>query len=256
MRTIKRIIYGLIDVVFLGRGVPRNISGFRVRFPARWSRYFEADYEAENVRFLQSAVKAGDVVVDIGAHLGLMTVIASKLAGKEGHVYAFEPTPSTYETLQSVVALNHAGNVTCCHAAVSAKDGQIDFFLSEDEGSNSNSLLARNQRDRKPVRVKVVSLDAFARENRITRIAVLKIDAEGSELDVLSGADTVLRQHRPLVILAVHPSLIRNNGQEPVAVFDAVAALEYRPMLNGKEITRESFASMPDFFDLHLIPRA
>jgi len=256
MEKIKSLIYSFIDLLSLGKGVKRNISGFNIYFPARWSRYFESNYEDENIAFLKEHVKAGHMVFDIGAHLGLMSVISSQLSGPEGKVYAFEPSPSTFDLLKKVLALNSGYSpVVPEQMAISNTIGNIRFYLSSDLGSNSNSLVEKHPLNRSAVEIKCTTLDAYAEKNHLTAIALIKIDAEGSELQVLQGAEKVLRTQRPKVILAIHPRLIRNNNNQPRDIFSFLTSLNYTVQYKKKELDESAFCSIEDFFDVHLLPK-
>jgi FkbM family methyltransferase len=256
MELIKQLLYSILDVLSFGKGIKRNISGFSIYFPARWSRYFESDYEQENIAFLKAQVKPGDVVFDIGAHLGLMSVIASQLSGPSGKVYAFEPSPSTFDLLKKVLRLNSTPNsVIPEQMAITNTVGKLRFFLSSDPGSNSNSLVEKHHLDRAAVEINCTSLDTYSKTNHIRSIAFIKIDAEGSELQVLQGAEAVLQVQRPKLILAVHPRLIRNNGNEPREIFSYINALNYTILYKQKELDEAGFCSIEDFFDVHLLPK-
>jgi len=256
MEKIKSLIYSLVDVLSFGKGIKRNISGFNIYFPARWSRYFESDYEAENIEFLKENVKPGDVVFDIGAHLGLMSVISSQLSGPNGKVYAFEPSPSTFDLLKKVLALNSGQSLVIPEQmAITNKVGKLNFYLSSDIGSNSNSLVEKHPLNRDAIQIPCTTLDAFAKEHHITLIHLIKIDAEGSELEVLQGAKEVLLNQRPKVILAIHPRLIRNNANEPRDIYKLISSLNYRVFFKKKELDENGFCSIEDFFDVHLLPK-
>lgn len=255
MEKLKRILYRVFDLLTLNKGVKRKINGFSVRFPSRWSRYFEADYEKENIGFLKRVIKPGDVIIDIGAHLGLFSVISSQLAGKAGKVYAFEPSPDTYEALQQVIRLNSGNSqVYCFHQAVSDRKGEAVFYLSKDAGSNSNSLVQKHQMNRKSISVSCTSLDDFAKDHLLQNINLVKIDAEGSELQVIRGSIHSLKNYRPFVILAVHPRLMQNNGDEPLALYQSIVDAGYQVTYRQKPMDAKSFCSMNDFFDVHLLP--
>ena len=100
MNLLKQFTYFLIHVFTLGNGVKVRFSGFSVKLPSRYFRYFTENYEDENFSFLQKVAKPGHVVIDIGAHLGLFSVRAAQLVGDNGKVFAFEPAPSTFLLLK------------------------------------------------------------------------------------------------------------------------------------------------------------
>ena len=257
MSVLKNTIYHLLDLLTLNAGIPRRINGHLVRFPAKWSRYFEPDYEKANMEFLTQHCKAGMTVADIGAHLGLMSVILSKCVGKEGAIYAFEPTESTFAVLQKIIRMNGAEKIIRpFRKAVSNFEGELNFFVDEQEGSNANSLVNRPDKSRSFKKVEVISLDHFITSNTIPKLDILKIDAEGSELDVLLGAEKILLQFRPKIILAMHPPLIKNNLQKPEEIYDLITRLKYTVTFRGKQMTRQDFSAKTDFFDVHLIPDA
>lgn len=256
MEKIKSLIYSFADVLSFGKGLKRNISGFNIYFPARWSRYFESDYESENIAFLKQHVKSGDVIFDIGAHLGLMSVISSQLSGPSGKVYAFEPSASTFGLLNKVLALNSGqATVIAEQMAVSNAVGNIRFYLSSDLGSNSNSLVEKHHLNRDAVEVACTTIDAYAKKQGIVLIHLLKIDAEGSELQVLQGAKEVLLNQRPKVILAIHPRLIRNNANEPKEIYELINSLNYSIHYKNKVLDEKGFCALEDFFDVHLLPK-
>src|ERR1700741_5332182 len=106
MSFIKNISYSLLNLVTLGRGVARNINGMKGRFPAKWSRYYESNYEEDTYNFLKGHIRPGMDIIDIGAHLGLFSTFCSKLTEGNGKIVCFEPTPGTFSILQQTLRLN------------------------------------------------------------------------------------------------------------------------------------------------------
>lgn len=255
MKKIKNLIYIVLDLLLFGKGIPRRINNFNVRFPVKWSRYFESNYEKENVDFLKTVVLPGSIVIDVGAHLGLMSIICSKLSGPNGRVYSFEPSPDTQKACRKIISLNSGtAPIYLRTEAISDHTGEINFYFSKDEGSNSNSLVQKHDLARESIIVKCLTLDAFVSEQKLERVDVIKIDAEGSELNVLRGAEKTLVQFRPKMVLAIHPRLILNNGQDPSELFYFLSKLNYQIIHQGEVVDETLFNKKTDFFDLHLIP--
>lgn len=100
MKIIKNIIYSLIDLVKFNKEISRIINNYDILFPAKWFRYFEADYEKENILFLTKVCKKDMTIMDIGAHLGIMSVIMAKLIGNNGKALSYEPIPKTFTLLK------------------------------------------------------------------------------------------------------------------------------------------------------------
>ncbi len=254
MSFVKNSIYKIADILTLNKGLPNRINNYRILFPAKWARYFEKDYEKENIEFLTNTCIPGMTVIDIGAHLGLMSVIISKLIGDKGKIYSFEPTPKTFAIFKDIIKKNNGDKIIFpFNKAVSNFDGKMDFFVDENEGSNANSLVGRKDKSRISEKMDVTTLDTFVKEMKLDKLDLIKIDAEGSELDVLHGALETFEKFKPKIVLAIHPSLIKNNNQNIGDIFDVIHSLEYDVHYRSEILTKEIFIGKQDFFDVHLI---
>jgi FkbM family methyltransferase len=248
---MKDLSYKALDIVTLGRGVKRRIGTESVRFPARWSRYYEQEYEPDTFRFLKRSLRPGSVMMDIGAHIGLFSVVAAKVVGASGKVYSFEPTPFTRSVLSEVVELNGFSNVVEIRPeAVSDKPGVTTFFDTGDVISNANSLV-KTFRSREGIEVPVTSVDEFVGAKGIT-VSCLKIDVEGAELDLLKGARETLMSMRPAVRLGLHPPAITDNGQSLDEIWSLLDEYGLTPEFDGEVVDREWFCGQREIFDVNL----
>src|SRR5579864_1291726 len=197
-----------MEIFLLGRGVRRNISGTTVRLPVRFSRYYAGNYESQTLGFIKRNCKQGDTAFDLGAHLGLITVVMAQCVGPKGSVISFEPTPFTNSILRRTVRINGIQNVVeVRNEAVSDVNGRASFHDTNNEASNANSLV-RGPQTHHSLEVSTIALDDFADERNL-RPAVIKIDVEGAEFDVLRGATRLIRRVRPALWLALHPDAIK-----------------------------------------------
>jgi FkbM family methyltransferase len=154
-------------------------------------------YEYDKRRLFEAMVREGTVVFDIGAHVGFYTLLASELVGSRGRVFAFEPLPANLVYLKEHLRLNRAGNVTIIEAAVSDRCGTSYF----DEGpGRSMAHLASEAK----LLVQTVTIDDLVARGQIPLPDCIKIDVEGAEARVLSGAQWTLTQSRPVIFLATH----------------------------------------------------
>ncbi len=253
---MKEAIYKLVDVLTFRRGLSRNINGFHVKLPARYVNYFPDNYEAANFRFLKDNVKAGDTIFDIGAHIGLFSTIAARLAGNAGRVISFEPSSETFKLLNETIRINGLSkNIFPRHAAVGDRSGKVTFFVSPIRGDNSNSIVSyKNDRELIPVEVDLVSVDDLVKADPGIRPSFMKIDVEGAELDALRGASFTMLNIKPLIILAIHPEPIKEKGDSIETIYHFIKTHGYRATLNGKAVGVEDLVNRNGLFDLHLLP--
>lgn len=160
----------------------------------------------------------GDVCVDIGAHIGYYTLLASRLVGPDGHVYAFEPSPVNYRSLASNLARNGVANVTALQIAVGAISTRADLY--EGPGTNTGGatlspLLGARRGGQPVVEVEVRPVADSIPEADWARIRVIKIDVEGYEVEVLRGLDPVFARTGSLaVFLELNPKWIPEIPQD------------------------------------------
>jgi FkbM family methyltransferase len=152
-------------------------------------------YEKEKQAAVRRLVRPGIKIFDIGANAGFYTLAFSRLVGKTGHVWAFEPLPENIRNLRRHLALNALPNVTVVEAAVSRQSGTARFLQAR---SNSMGRLAEHG----GMNVQTVTIDDICRDTGCPD--VVKLDVEGAEAAVLEGARGTLARHRPAILLATH----------------------------------------------------
>lgn len=159
--------------------------------------YWFGTYELEKQKLFEKIVKEGDIVYDIGAHVGFYTLLASELVGERGKVFAFEPLPRNLYFFKKHTVLNSCSNIEIIEAAVSDKEGRVSF--SEGESSFTGKL---NEEGR--LKVISITLDDLLKEGKILPPNIIKIDVEGAEYQVLKGAFDILKKYKPALILSIH----------------------------------------------------
>ncbi|MFA5746646.1 MAG: FkbM family methyltransferase [Candidatus Paceibacterota bacterium] len=133
-------------------------------------------------------IKENDLVVDIGAQIGVFSIFAAQYA-KKGRIYSFEPVPENFRMLEKNKELNHIGNILPLNLAVADKKGERDIYLASGN-AGGHSFFSDDkgvERGEDMVKVKTVSLEDFMKENDIFKIDFLKIDCEGAEYEILFG---------------------------------------------------------------------
>lgn len=250
---LKVLLYNGLELATLGRGVPRLIGGEPIRFPPRWSRYYPENYEPATFLFLKKHCTTGQTVLDIGAHLGLFSVVMARLVGPEGRVFCFEPTERTRRALQRTIRLNHCEDIVEVRSeAVTQTTGTAIFHQTGEILSNANSLI-HTDRSRHGTKVNTISVDGFVRDRKL-QIGCMKIDVEGAEIDLLRGAaDTFLRL-RPPTLLALHPAAIKSAGRSLREGWDLLQSYRMKIFDGGNPLSQEIFCNRQDLFDVQLLP--
>ncbi len=244
--------YTALNLVTGGRGVRRMISGETFRLPARSSRYYPADYEPATFSFLREWCRPGDVVLDVGAHIGLFTVFLSRLVGPAGRVLSFEPTPYTCAVLRETIRINLCeSNVEVHQKAVSQRTGCSTLFDTGDVLSNANSLI-RTRRTRGEISVESVSIDELLTRGKAVRL--LKIDVEGLELEVLRGAGRTFATSPLAVHLGLHPRQLPAAGSSLEEIWNVLRDYRLTVLHNRERVGKGWFCEREDLFDVQALP--
>jgi FkbM family methyltransferase len=149
-------------------------------------------------------VHPGDVVVDVGANLGIWSLLAAKRGGR---VHAFEPVPAMAARLRQHVAMNGAEAIVVNQLAVGAESGSLPFFAVP-TGNTGASSLSSHRADSVELCVDVIPLDSY-----IDRVDVRKVDVEGAELLVFRGARRLLSsENAPIVFFEIDEHLCESFG--------------------------------------------
>jgi FkbM family methyltransferase len=174
----------------------------------------------EERRFLQQVIAPGMRIADVGANVGLYTLLLSRLAGPGGHVYAIEPEPVLFRTLCHNCRGNRAGNVTPLNCALGAAAGRTVFYRSAlNCGDNRLGGLGWEGQG---VEVSLARLDDLL---PAPRLDFIKMDVQGYELQALRGMNRVFAENPGLrLYLEFWPAGLRAAGTEPEELLDFLFA--------------------------------
>ncbi len=181
-------------------------------------------HEEATTSLFCNTVKEGDVVVDLGANIGYFTLLAAKLVGRQGKVYAFEPEPRNYSYLLKNIQLNGYDQVVALQKAVADKPGRVKLFICPYDTGHHTIQQYGGIKEYRPelagdkkefVEIETVRLDDFF-EGIAVRPNVIKMDVEGAEMLALSGMERLINESDNLVMFVeFFPLLIREMGQSP-----------------------------------------
>ena len=160
------------------------------------------EFEPLQSRLIGELLPPAGVFLDIGANIGYFSILASKIVGSQGTVYAFEPVPTTYECLLRNLVLNNATNVIAMNDACFSNSGEMKMSCRDDSGKSCLSRGDSHDSD-VTVSVTVTTLDRFLETRKLKRVDLIKIDTEGADVEVIVGAKQLIRKFRPPILLEI-----------------------------------------------------
>ncbi|MBI5740387.1 MAG: FkbM family methyltransferase [Nitrospirae bacterium] len=213
---LKRAYMTALKIATRGKGINKNIGAggaFRFDYTFAFSD-FQSWGTGHNNAFqvLLKMCEGRKVVFDVGAHVGLCSMPVSRVIGEGGVVYAFEPSKTNMDRLSKNLAYNNIDNVKLLPHLVGDKSRANVPFHESYEVTGMNSIARYKGDDTYSITYKdQVSIDDFCADHDIIP-EIIKIDVEGAESGVLRGAENVLRNHRPVIVLSVHPRHLQLLG--------------------------------------------
>lgn len=206
-------------------------------------------YELHELRYAVSVLRAGDVAIDVGAHVGVFALHMAEAVGPTGMVYAFEPLARNAQLLAMAIAENQfAARLQLERAGVSDQTGQATLNFARETLNTGGAYIGAPDPSLGALAaetVPVVRLDDFDCRRPIR---LIKMDVEGGEPRVIAGAGRLLATDRPTIVSEIHPEQLRRVcGVGPAAVLDRLTALGYQahrieahglgPLVRAEDIT-------------------
>lgn len=185
-----------------------------------WYVYFGFK-EPSKINFLK-CLKKDDIIFDVGANLGQMTFLCSRIVGNNGMVYSFEPDIDNYNKLQHNFNLNPFKNIQLISSALGAKSGKANMIVLDQNNTGMNYITMNNDGN-----LSVTTLDDFIEQNSITKLNALKIDTEGFEFEILIGAIKTIDRFHPTMLIEVDDLNLKRNGSTPNEIFELLIQNEY-----------------------------
>jgi FkbM family methyltransferase len=212
-------------------------------------------FESAETQFVQRYLRPGMTVLDVGAHHGLYTLLASKCVGSAGTVIAIEPSPRERKRLEGHLKLNRNKNVRLESLALGSERGEADLFLVDGSEDWCNSLRPPAVTSKSHViRVQVKRLDELLQELGVTTVDFIKIDVEGAELDALKGAGNLLRgSSRPVILAEVYDSRTSPWGYAAREIVQLLAQLDYQWLRLGANGSLQHISSELQSYDANLV---
>lgn len=233
---IKRMYFAKEGAVFL----VKNYKNFKIDLDVSKKTgraiYLQRVYEPYIFNYLAENLKEGDWFVDVGANVGIFTLLASTIVGPQGRVFAFEPEKNNFANLIKNIKLNKLTNIVCANRAIGTKEGSGILYINplNDGGGSLWRPVSFSDDEKKMDHAKIrsyfphvelrqdvgtISLDDFFKDYAMPKSFIIKIDVEGAEADVLSGANKILDTYDAEII----PEISRDEEK----IFGLLNAKDY-----------------------------
>lgn len=179
------------------------------------------DFEPHFYNVVKNIVKDGDTCLDCGANLGYHSVALSKLVGRTGRVISFEPLRIIYQQLNGNVFLNDLRNVYCVNAAIGNENKmiQMDFVDVDATQINIGATKVGTGGDV----VEMIRIDDIISNG----VSFMKVDVQGSELLLLAGAETLIKNSRPIMFVEVENNWLSCFNESSESLLNKLLSLDY-----------------------------
>lgn len=166
------------------------------------------NFEKKITLILKSIVSENFYCIDAGANFGYYSILMSKLVGKKGQIFAFEPSKYQYERLKKNMNLNDCRNLHLYNYALSDKSKSEAKFYEFKEFSNleghstleKDVLIQLKNCNYNETIVEQVTIDDFVRKKGLEKLDFIKIDIEGAEFKCLKGSEETINKFKPVII--------------------------------------------------------
>jgi FkbM family methyltransferase len=183
-------------------------------------------YEPFETALFKKEIKPGQTVLDIGANIGYYTLIAAKLAGPAGKVYAFEPDPDNFALLKKNTETNGYANAVLVNKAVSDKTKTAKLFLNKT--NKGDHRLYDSKDGRSFISIQTVKMDDFFKKTD-KKINFIKMDIQGSEAGAMEGLKILIRKNPRLkLITEFWPYGINQAGYSAARYLGTLKKLEFK----------------------------
>lgn len=197
--------------------------------------FWYGKYNHDIADILDQILQEGMCVIDAGANIGEVSLLAANRVGKTGRVLSIEPVDDIADRLETNINLNGFENIKVLRTAVGEQRGNLPIYrpssIGRDQTINEGigSLYkgdTSKQREQAGL-VTVERLDDIAINNHVSRVDLIKIDIEGAELPALRGAEQILKAYKPLLIIEILEDTAQSAGYSRRDIIDYLADLGY-----------------------------
>lgn len=185
-------------------------------------------HEELELKFFKDLVKPGMAVLDIGANIGYYTLLAAKLVGKNGRIFAFEPDSTNFSLLTKSIRKNRFKNIVLTNKAVSNKTGRGYLYLCEDNLGDHRTFDSGDLRQK--IDIEFITIDDFMEKNQFDfKVDLIKMDIQGFELYALEGMNKIINYNTNLILLIEYwPNGLSMARANPKKLYDYLTSFKFK----------------------------
>ncbi len=240
--NFSQIINNITTAIYPVRTIRKGIgSGIKINTKNSSGDYTKGTNEYPVQQMLALHLKQGDVFYDIGANIGFFSLIAARLVGPSGHVFAFEPVPDNVLVLRENAVLNDFENITVFQKAASSKTDRGELIITRHPGGAKLVTVDSplNSKMKGKILVDLVRIDELVEHQKINPPSLIKIDVEGAELDVFEGMNHTIEKFKPVIVYELDHKYRQNFIRRTKTVDNFIKNLGYEI-----EILEESYSGI------------
>ena len=198
--------------------------------------FWYGSYEKELEDLLKKMLRSNDVFIDIGANIGYFSLLVANNSPTV-KVISFEPVADLFQKMNDNITLNNIKNIMTVNAAVGEVNEEKELFVSASDNLGMSSFKQPENYSGKKEKVEVVTIDDWFKTSGLSKIDIIKLDIEGSELAGLKGMKEVLLKQKPVLIVEINPETLSMFNLKPSDIYDYLKQLNFEGFLileNGR----------------------
>ena len=221
---------GAVEIIPFDFSIKQRITDkFQFKFHARYAFSDFKEWGNKHNNFFStylSIAKKTKCFFDVGAHIGIVTLPVAKIIEGNGKVFSFEPSKNNLFYLKYHVRKNKLKNVQIIDKAVSSKNEHSSLYEANQPTGMSSLIPIKSKKITIRSSVESITLDDFCDNNKI-RPEIIKVDIEGSEIELLNGSKKIMKKLKPVFFLSYHPDHIRKIGYKKDELLILLDKLNY-----------------------------
>jgi FkbM family methyltransferase len=219
---------------------------------------YKRNIEARNISHARRYLAPGDLVIDVGANIGVLTELFASWVGFSGRVIAIEPEPKNLAALRHRMARRNLGSVVeVVSAAAGDRAGKVLLRIEPDHPGDHH-VVANGDENPNVVSVDCLTLDEIVEKHQGSVPRLIKIDVQGAEAMVLRGARKTLGEHRPVLVIEIDRQSLARGGSSEREVFQFLDGLDYVAcdLKSGQVLQEAPELGTADYADILFLARS